>query len=376
MPISIDHGTAEAILCREAQEAEAHGVEHPPLAKQWFDRVNRLGALCPPRKSSTVIAALGTALLAKATNKDVDVYSLLDRGTSPHSYSARSLADGVLARNRGRLGIDLGANGVNPLNNTPFIGKTRIDEISGVRNKEGWNYFLECLEDLKRLKTTAQARLALRGFIKARQRSLLAAVDLSPEAGDALGFKQLSSFVASWVAEDSEGGRRAQAAVAALLDVVYPDDMEVVVGVINDPDRRAPLDVSVRREDGSFVLAVEVKDKPVEGHHIRASVERTAQLHSVKNLAFVAVSQRQGQAVFDDEIHWAAKHGFRVTIFLTWESLFQACKAFATEKAGIFEGMVYRQLISRGMEIGLSEQGMAKLRSLAEAIQADQSGHA
>ena len=369
MAISIDHDQATEILCAEAQAAESAESTHPPLVLEWFTRVNRLGELCPPRKSSTVIAALGTAILAKATNADVDVYSLLDRGESPHSYSARSLADDVMARNRGRLGIDLGANGTNPLNNTPFIGKTRIDEITGVRNKEGWEFFLQCLESLKQLRNCGDARLALRGFIKSRQRSLLIRVQISPQAGDALGPKQLEDVVASFVAEDSEGGRRAQAAAAAFLDASYSDDIEVAVGVINDPDRRAPLDVSVRRED-KFVLAVEVKDKPIEGHHIRASVEKTFQVHKVTNFVFVAVSSKQKQIFFDDEARWASEHGLRITIFLTWGGWLSACKAFATEKSGSFEGIVYRQLISRCIEIGVSEAGIAKLRSLIEGANA------
>lgn len=249
MSISLDHAKAKEILFEEVGAARA-GTS-TPLVAQWSERVRQLGELCPHGKSSTVIAALGTALLAKATDPKVDVYSLLDRGEAADSYSARSLADNVWARHRAELGIDLGANGTNPLNNTPFIGKTRIDEISGVRNREGWTCFLGCIEAAKSLNTSKEARAALRGFILARGRSLIPCVSVDPHAGDELLEAQLLKLIEDYVAEESEGGRRAQAAAAAMLDAAFGID-RVIVGVINDPDRHAPLDVSVTSSDGAY----------------------------------------------------------------------------------------------------------------------------
>jgi hypothetical protein len=178
MAIHINHDIAKEILLSEYAAVVRGELNEEAL--EWQKRVQELGRLCPHSKSSTVIAALGTALLAKATDPRVDVYSLLVRGEAETSYSARSLADNVWARCRARLEIDLGANGMNPLNNTPFIGKTRIDEISGVRNQEGWNHFLACLEAAKELKGDSDARHALRGFIIARRRSLLPKANLPP----------------------------------------------------------------------------------------------------------------------------------------------------------------------------------------------------
>ena len=241
-----------------------------------------------------MVAALGTALLAKATNPAVDVYALLDRDEAPTSYSARSLADNVWARHRAALGIDIGANGTNPLNNTPFIGKTRIDAITGVRNQEGWSWFLKCMEALRSLAGAPEARQALRGFILARSRSLLQALDTQPGEGDDLSVSALLALIEQFVSDDSEGGRRAQAAVAGILDATYGRE-RVVVGVINDPDRHAPLDVAVTQQsDGGqvvYTLAFEVKDKPVSDHHVRSTIEKTIKAHGLRNLAFVAVQQ-------------------------------------------------------------------------------------
>ena len=70
----------------------------------------------------------------------------LAREASPRSYSARALADRVGNKQEAYLNIDLGANGSNPLNNVPFIGRDSIHAIEKVRNTEGKRYFLKCLD--------------------------------------------------------------------------------------------------------------------------------------------------------------------------------------------------------------------------------------
>lgn len=361
--ISLDHNRAKAILLDEA--AAARRGDRTALSDAWKDRVARLGELCPHGKSATVLAALGTAILAKATDDRVDIYALLDRGEAPDSYSARSLADSVWARHRAELGVDLGANGANPLNNTPFIGKTRVDEITGVRNQEGWAGFMDCMGELKSLSASTKAREALRGFIAARSKSLLPTIKVDPQEGDDVTVSDLISEIDTYVSEDSEGGRRAQACVAAMLDAAFGAD-HVFVGVINDPDRHAPLDVSVGDNSGQYIVAFEVKDKPVVDYHIRTSVEKTVKDHGLMNLAFVAVSKQQEIGNFNEVVHWAAKRGVKVTIFLSWSSLYHACKCFAPSAEEVFEGKVYRRLLKRGAEIGVDRARLERLRAIAK----------
>lgn len=358
MAISIDHAKAEAILLAESEAATAERL--PSVAAEWHDRVKELGQLCPHRKSSTAIAALGTAILAKATDERVDVYSLLDRGEAATSYSARSLADNVWAKNRAKLEVDLGANGTNPLNNAPFLSKTRIDEISGVKNQKGWAHFISCMEALKALSGSVQARLALRGFIAARRRSLLAAVTFDPQLGDNLTMASLEALIAEYVAAESEGGRRAQACAAGILEAVFGTE-RIVVGVINDPDRKAPLDVAVKNADGSFELAFEVKDKPITDIHIRASIEKTVADHGTRSLTFLAVSHRQKQMNFDEVTEWAGRRGVKVTIILSWSTFLTACRCFAPAQDGLFEGMAFRAVMCRAQELGAHPEALDSL---------------
>lgn len=355
MSISLDHEEAKRILFEEADAARQGKTT--PLVEHWHARIVRLGELCPHGKSATVVAVFGTAALAKATDLRVDIYSLLDRGQADNSYSARSLADNVWAKNRARLNIDLGANGVNPLNNTPFIGKTHIDEISGVRNREGWRYFVDCMEELKALKSMAKAREALRGFIMARSRSLITPLNIDPQAGDHLNYGQLLTAIDQYVSESSEGGRRAQACAAAILDAVF-EATRVFVGVINDPDRHAPLDISVTDGDDATILAVEVKDKPVASHHVIASIEKTVASHRVKNLGFIAVARQQRQADFSEVSQWAARHGVKATVFLSWGAFYHACRLFSPVTDSIFEGRVYRRILIRAAELSVDHDGL------------------
>ncbi len=319
-----------------------------------------LGRLCPHRKSSTVIAALGTALLAKATDDRIDVYSLLDRGEAATSYSARSLADNVWAKNRARLEVDLGANGTNPLNNTPFIGKTRIDEITGVRNQEGWEYFIRCMEAIKSLPGSEESRLALRGFIAARRKSLLPAVEIDPQLGDDLSMAALGNLVSEYVAANSEGGRRAQPCAAGALDAVF-GPTRVIVGVINDPDRKAPLDVAITGLEADFQMAFEVKDKPITDTHVRASVETTVSQHGTRNLGFLAVSSKQKQPDFAEVLAWAATRGVKATVFVDWHSFLLACRCFAPVQDDVFEGRVFRRIIARAHELGVDSAALQQL---------------
>ena len=336
----------------------------PRLHSSWRDRVSKLGLLCPHRKSATVIAVLGTALLAKSTDVKVDVFSLLDRGKAPGAYSARSLADNVWARCRAELEIDLGANGPNPLNNTPFIGKRRIDEISGVRNRDGWDFFLECMDAVKGLKSAAKAAEALRGFIAARRKSLMPPSVVEPELGDNLTQAELLTAIGSFVSKASEGGRRAQAVAAALLDATYGIE-RIIVGGINDPDRHAPLDVSVKNgesiEDG-FAIAIEIKDKPISEYHVRSSIEKSLRDHGTRNLAFVAISKRQTDTDFGKVVLWAGRLGIKVSVFLDWCTFFSACKCFAPTDDHLFEGKVFRQILHRGAELGVARDALDELR--------------
>jgi hypothetical protein len=293
----------------------------------------------------------------------VDAYCLLDREGGDRAYSARTLADVVLAKHRAELGIDLGANGPNPFNNTPFIGKASIREIVTAKNKEGLKYFKECIELVDAM-TSRQARSALRGFIVARTRELIPTLVLPVDAGNDLSPRKLLAAIADFVNADSEQGRRAQACAAGLLDALHKSD-NVAVGSIYDPDRRFPGDLSILEKEDSFIRTFQVRDKPVSHSDIVATVEKTVSQFGLYDIVILALSRHQKESDFSKTEQWARDKGVKLTVLTQWESLFQAVRLLALRTSD-FEGIVYRSILRRCVELGVSSEGLEMWKSYAQ----------
>lgn len=236
------------------------------LSPVWITRVERLGAL----GLKTYIAALGGALLAKATNPAVDVLAQ-DEAAGPNGYSLRKATEFLAQQNDGRY--HLGAQGRWPLNNRPFLGgPSRIDEFTKISNKArpAFEAFKDALRDLNRLER-AEAVEALAAFLRVRmavQGSERAAARRMRDLKSDLALDELIGIIDRFVRADPEGGRRAQALAAAVLDCAYE---EVILQPINSPQAG---DVRVL-SNGRIVMAVEVKQLPVS-EFIAAELARDA----------------------------------------------------------------------------------------------------
>lgn len=245
-------------------EALALARSSAELPAVWLSRVERLGELIgaggagASGQGKTYVAALGGALLAKATDPQVNSLAQ-DEAAGPRGYSLRRAAEFLAERNDGRY--HLGAQGRWPLNNSPFRGgPVRIDEFTKIsgRAKPAFEVFLDCLRDLNRL-DHADAMQALAAFLRVRikvQGAETAAARSARAISGAVPLEDLAGIVDRFVREDPEGGRRAQALVAATLDCAFA---EVSLQPINSPH---PGDVRVARA-GELVLPVEVKQLPV-----------------------------------------------------------------------------------------------------------------
>jgi hypothetical protein len=236
-------------------DAVAVARSEEPLPRLWVQRVERLGSL----GIRTYIAALGAALLAKATDPRVDSLAQ-DRSAGPRGYSLRVVAEFLAERNGGRF--HMGAQGRNPLNNRPFLGgPSRIDEFTKIDGhaRPSYELFRDCLVDLNRM-SAEEARLALAAWLRVRTGVKEAEREASRQTlqlTTGLSAQELVDAVERFVRENPEGGRRGQAFVAAALDCVFT---EVVLQSINDP---TPGDVRVLR-DGLLTCVVEVKQVAVD----------------------------------------------------------------------------------------------------------------
>jgi hypothetical protein len=340
-------------------EAIALARSARPSPKLWIHRVELLGKL----GVKTYIAALGGALLAKATDPRVDSLTQ-DEDAGPRGYALRKAAEFLAIHNQGRY--HLGANKRWPLNNRPFLGgPQRIDDFTKIKPKArpAYELFLDCVTDLNRL-SASEALEAFAAFMRIR---MAVAKEEDAASREALALRstvsadELLGVCERFIREQPEGGRRGQAFAAAVLDCVFP---YVRLQPINDP---TPGDVRLLREDGSTVLPVEVKQAPVD--------ESTA-------LELAATAREAGSdaallLVLADRHSPIDREAVRRRALRTYGVMLEVCES-VREFVGaisVFGGGMTQQILDRlpgeyaerMREHEVSEQGQRRWRDLVEA---------
>ena len=312
---------AQLPLPRSSREAAAQS-DAVDAASAWVDRVEHLSQLCVQANSSTHIAFLGTAMLAKAVDRRADLFAIKPTHApgNPNSYSARSLCHGVLVPLAAELGFHIGVTGREPLNNQPYFRMTRLDDGTPVRARarEAFEYMVQLVHELNDLEDEVEARAALRAFVAVRRRYLPryvrreGAFEITPD--------RLADVIGEFVEQESEGGRRAQAVVAGLMDLFAGTD-RVETGRINDPSRKYPGDVCVRDEPNGSIIekAIEVRDKPVSMSDVHIFVRKCIAM-DVQEAALVAASTRQEPLEQATLTEWANERGIGLTIFRGWSA--------------------------------------------------------
>jgi hypothetical protein len=311
----ISKDKATAILFQEAARAAAGYVE-----QSWAAAVEDLSRAAESGKAQTHVAFLGTAILAKCTDPSIDVFSVKER-SGPYGYSARNIAKDVWARNAPELDINLGVTSPEPLQNQPYTSIDRVSRDIQVRSTARPVVHVLC-DILDRLQAATQdeARQALRAFISVRRQfghrysTRLEGTELS------LSAEGLARAAGTLVAEASEGGRRAQAVVAGLLDVFAGED-RIDTRRVNDPSRKVPGDVKVRTPDGSgWERIFEVRDKPITREDLYVLATRCAAA-GVPKAVMVAVAPNQGAVPLAEAQAWAAERGVTLVGEFNWKDL-------------------------------------------------------
>lgn len=243
--MKIDKKLATRIVREEARKSESG-----PLNAAWTEKVEKLSRQCADGVSTTHIAFLATAMLAKAADRRADLFAIKPRHApgNPNAFSARTLCHGVIVPLAAELGFSIGVTGREPLNNQPYFRMTRLGDDTPVHpgGRTAFDYMVELVRELAVVEDEAPAREALRAFIAVRRRYQPRYID--HEDGRQINPDQLVAAIARLVNEEPEGGRRAQAVVAGLMDVFAGPD-RVESGRINDPSRKYPGDVCVRSGD-------------------------------------------------------------------------------------------------------------------------------
>ena len=336
--------------------------------RTWYDATVRLAAACDG-KSQTNIAALGTALLAKATTLEADPYALkVGDGTKTGAYSARSLCQHVLAAHAPRLGINIGTTGREPLNNQPFFGKDRIGPhllpIVKKNAQAAFGVLLECLALAAELAADATALAALAGYVAARGCEDVRA-GIGAGAGDSLSPTDLLDLVVAFTGADAESGKRAQAIVAALMDVRFGAD-RVLVSKVHDPDRHFPGDVAVvDAEEGAVQMSLEVRDKPVaqaDLYHTTLKVEP----FGARQVGVVAVGSNQSWIDPDDAREWAWRRGVFLRVWLGWADFIDEALFWVPASDESVVGEAYRRIYQRAVQLEVAETGILMWETGAE----------
>lgn len=344
MGITVNTKKLEHVL----DEAVAVAESDNPLPEEWTRRTVRMGE-CP---SQTYVAALGVALLAKAADPRVDVLTV-KRRVSERAYSMRGVAK-VLAGRAEHYGYHLGVTGPEPLNNQPFFHGDRIDRFGnqGPDVQPFQREMVRWMRDLNDL-NAEEARLGLAAYLRVRighaaQQRVLAEELRAEAAGASLG--DIIELVDLFINEDPEGGRRGQALVAALLDCVGHE--RVQLAAINDP--RA-VDVLVWSENVT-VLAVEVKQKPAD-EKVALHLADQARKCGADSALLVAIARDQ-EPLDRQSIRLQAQTQHRVLMLIveSVEELFSAAvvpaRVRADEVAHVLPGVYLQRLQEHGASEG------------------------
>jgi len=356
MGITISGRTLEVVL----EEAVAIAESNAELPQDWTRRTERMGD-CP---SQTYVAALGVALLAKATDPRVDVLTV-KRRVSQRAYSMRGVAK-VLAGRAEHYGYHLGVPGPEPLNNQPFFHGDRIDRFGNQRAdvQPFQRDMVRWMRDLNG-KDADEAKAALAAYLRVRlayaARQKAAAESLEAKVAEA-SLDEVIFIANLFVNEDPEGGKRGQALVAAILDACRYG--EVDLAAINDP--RA-VDVLVRH-NGQPVLAVEVKQKAVR-ENIALHLAEEARKRGVDKALLVAIGTDQ-EPLDRESVHARAQdeHGVLVVTVESLDELFSVAATFSTARAAEVAESFPAAYLMRLQEHGASDEGQAYWADLCAGL--------
>jgi hypothetical protein len=360
----IDQGRALQILEQAAAEANSSNLHHP-----WVQKVNQLWQLLVQnRGGKTLVAFIGTAILAKCVEPDVDVFSLkVGDERSGNTYSARSLCQHVLAANAPRLDIDLGVTGREPLNNQPFFGKDRITEDLPIHKKTrpAWTHMMSMLQELESERDKAKLYECLKAFIVSRRSVESRTVDIFSMGGVIDPFQFLHG-IQYFATLDAEGGKRAQASVAAVVDVCF-QQYEVRVGRINDPDRRFPGDVAIFAGE-TCLSAIEVREKAISSNDIYHFVNKLNGM-GVWKAMMVSFNSQQPVLNLEEAFKFSQGKGVGLSVFYDFYSF--AYHALQWSSINFHESvpLIIQKLHDRFEEIEVSTEGREQWNMMLQEME-------
>lgn len=358
----IDKQIATAVLLDAAKSAELG-----PIDENWKKKFESFSKICD-ETTLTHIAFLGTALLAKSVDLGVDVWAVKARKGSD-SYSARGLGHGVLVPNSPRLGISLGVTGREPMNNQPYFQIDRVSRTTTVHGKakRALSALCDILEEIEKIGSLKKARSTLSAFIYVRRQwnpaySVLDVVSIG------LSVEGLIQIIEQFVGEDSEGGKRAQAIVAGVLDIVA-DPIRVQTTRVNDPDRRFPGDVGILayKSESVWEKVYEVRDKPVRESDLYHFAQKAVD-NKITEAAIVAVARDQKSLDESEFRDWSRKRNVSLYLFSSWAEFVKQALFWASISSHEAVQSLPQLIFDRLVKLEVSVKGTERWRELTTQV--------
>lgn len=254
---------SQAAARQRLEDAFEWAASEESVPKMWLEFAHRTFHM----SAKTYAPALGTVLLARATDDRIDPLSIkAEYGTN--TYSLRTLCHEVLVPAARELGFSIRNTGREPLNNQPFFRYDHMTEIGSgrVRDKPSFEQFLSGVAQVEEL-DESQALAAFAAFLRVAITTARQLRDYSVDPSG-LTLNQVVQIVELFLAEGTDRPRRTQALVAAAFDVTHST---VRSRRLNDPSRDYPGDVQAF-DDDQPILAAEVRAKPVRPTEVEGFV--------------------------------------------------------------------------------------------------------
>lgn len=367
MALRFNKHDALALVRREAIKAAAGEID-----SGWSQKIEHLSKLCSDGASTTHIAFLGTVILAKSMQRSADLFVIKPKlaPDNPNAFSARTLCHSVLVPLAAELGMSLGVTGREPLNNQPYFRMTRLGDDTPVHagGRAAFNYMIGLVNELQAMPDEVSAQVALRAYIDVRRRHQRSYDDF--EAGGNITPEFLLAAITTFVRENSEGGKRAQAVVAGLMDTFAGVD-RVESGRINDPSRRYPGDVCVRlaADRDIWEKALEVRDKPVSENDVKIFAKKCIDM-GVREACVVMISERQSVMNQVSLHQWANGFGIGLTLFVGWSVFVEQALFWAEQPKPLAATKTVLHIRNRLIAVEASSEAITSWQRLSKAVQA------
>ncbi len=319
-------------------------------------------------QSKTYTPALGTVLLARATDDRVDPLSIKSE-YGPDTYSLRTLGHQVLVPAARRLGFSIRNTGREPLNNQPFFRYDHMSLIDRVRDRPGHAQFVSGVRKVSELNRD-QALAALAAFLRV---AIAVSKDIREYKVDpgALTIDIVVSVVNEFLSDGNDRPRRTQALAAAAFDVTHHD---VRSRRLNDPSRDYPGDIQAFEEDRPL-LAVEVRAKNVPPTEVEGFVAACRQAGIERAFMVVLWRAHKGLPVMQ-LCRSALEEGVLLTVIETSEGLLADVLRWSDIPLAVALTTFITSTLKRLKEIEADATSLARWTELVQGIREGCSGSA